>query len=291
MLTYVFTYLIWYFLQVFTAGRTERRSFRTTIYRLFLLSAGCPQKLPSTNAERILLSSILLANVTLVGIFSGILYNSFAHDMYYPDIESLRDLDASELPIFLTSVSLGDLFDNYDDGIDLISSKLMQNLRKKMQFGVNAVRNTAHYQNISAFVRKSYFPIINEELIDANGGPLLHLIKECPGKFYVAYLLPKNSILNEKVNTLIIQLNQAGLPLLWNQHIVHAFIIQKKLLAKKKLTQNVKDKDGFVSFNLSDMQSSFYMLLIGLFISTIVFLHEKRWLKTIAAHRKIKLQI
>lgn len=157
--------------------RKGQKSFRATIYRSLLLNAGCPQKLPNTNAERILLSGILLANVTLVGIFSGILYNSFAHDMYYPDIDSLRDLDASELPISLTSASLADLFD--DDNIH--STSLMQSLRKKMQFGINAVSIAAHYRNVSAFARESYFPIITEELIDVDGGPLLHLVEECPG--------------------------------------------------------------------------------------------------------------
>lgn len=104
------------------------------------------------------------------------------------------------------------------------------------------------------------------------------------GKFYLSYLMPKNSILKEKINTLIGQLNQAGLPSLWSQHMVHAFIVQKRLLTKEKLTQNKKEMNGFVPFNLSDVQSSFYMLLIGLSISTIVFFHEKGWLKTPLLH-------
>lgn len=104
------------------------------------------------------------------------------------------------------------------------------------------------------------------------------------GKFYLSYLLPKNSIFNEKINTLISHLNQAGLPSLWSQHIVHAFIVQKRLLTKEKLARNGKEMDGFVPFNLSDVQSSFYMLLIGLSISTIVFFHEKGWLNALLFH-------
>ncbi|KAL6259301.1 hypothetical protein P5V15_009219 [Pogonomyrmex californicus] len=280
MLTHVFTYLTWYFLQVFTPKRTGRISFRTTIYRSFLLNAGCPQKLPNTSAERILLSGILLANVTLVGIFGGILYNSFAHDMYYPDIHNLHDLDVSGLPILLTSISLTDLF-GCNNNVD--STPLMENLRKKLQYGPHAVSIAAHHRNVSALARERYFPIINEELFDVDG-PLLHLVEECPGKFYLSYLLPKNSILNEKINALINQLNQAGLPSLWNQHIIHAFIVQKRLLTKEKLARDGKEIDGFVPFNLSDMQSSFYMLLIGLLISTIVFFHEKGWLKVSLLH-------
>ncbi|XP_018374119.1 PREDICTED: uncharacterized protein LOC108768249 isoform X1 [Trachymyrmex cornetzi] len=278
MLTHIFTYLIWYFLQVFTPKR--KRSLRATIYRSFLLNAGCPQKLPNTNAERILLSGVFLVNVTLVGIFNGILYNSFAYDMYYPDIDSLHDLDVSGLPISYSSVSLVDLFDDDND----VKLTTMQNLRKKLQSNENGVISTAHYRNTSAFARERYFPVISEELADADGGPLLHLIKECPGKFYLSYLLPKNSIFNEKVNTLIDHLNQAGLPSLWYQCIVNAFDIRKKLLSKEILVRKKKKTGSFVPFNLADMQSSFYILLIGLLISTIVFFHEKGWLKVLLLH-------
>ncbi|EZA50867.1 hypothetical protein DMN91_011411 [Ooceraea biroi] len=289
MLSHILTYLMWYFLQVFAlersicevdkyvmfAFRTERTSFLTMVYRSFLLNAGCPQKLPNTNAERILLTGILLANVTLVGIFSGILYNSFAHDMYYPDIDSLRDLDASELPILLSSFSLTDLFDSSD----LKSTACMQNLRKKLRYGLNAVYNAAYSRNVSGFIRELHYPIIRDELIDADGGRLLHLVKECPGEYYLSYLLPKNSILHERINTLIGRLNQAGLPSFWNRRIIQAFVTQKRLNKQNELVQNEKETNGFVPFNLSDVQSSFYMLLIGLLISTIVFLHEKGWLK------------
>lgn len=239
--------------------------------------------------------------------------------MYYPDIDSLHDLDASGLPIFSASASLADLFDDDDDGDNnddndnVDSTSLMRSLRKKMQLtsDINAISSAAHYRNVSTFARKSHFPIIIEELIDADGGPLLHLVEECPGmknitntririlitctlvnitcvyilgKFYLSYLLPKNSILNERINALISQLNQAGLPSFWSQHIIHAFIVQKRSLTKEKLARNGKKTDGFVPFNLSDVQSSFYMLLIGLSISTIVFFHEKGWLKTPLLH-------
>lgn len=100
--------------------------------------------------------------------------------MYYPDIENLHDLDASGLPITWSSGSLTDLFDDNDND-DIDSTSLMQSLRRKLQFGVNAVNTAARYRNVSAFARKSYFPIVTEELIDADGGPLLHLVEECPG--------------------------------------------------------------------------------------------------------------
>ncbi|XP_067208039.1 uncharacterized protein [Linepithema humile] len=277
-LTYIVMCVMWCFLQTFTPGRKERVGFRATVYRSFLLNAGCPQKLPDTNAERILLSGIFLANVTLVGIFSGILYNSFAHDMYYPDIDSLQDLDASRLPLLLTSISLTDIFGS---GNESDTTPVMKSLRKKLEYGENSVKKIAAYRNVSGFIRKNHQPIFNEEFIDEDGSPLLHLVQECPGAFYLSYLLPINSILRERLNTLIGRLNQAGLPMLWENHVTAELIASKRLLAKKKLTHH---ENGFVPFNLSDVQSSFYMLLMGLSVAIIAFFHERGWLKTALLH-------
>ncbi|XP_029680584.1 uncharacterized protein LOC115246109 isoform X2 [Formica exsecta] len=276
ILVQVFVYITWYFLQTFIPTKMKKVSLWTTIYRLILLNAGCPQKLPNTNAERILLSGILLANITMTGLFSGILYNSFAHDMYYPDIENLRDLDASGLVISLASIALTDLFD--DDN----NSTIMRNLRGKLRYGENAVAidDAAYYRNGSGFIKENNFPGLNAKYIDVDGGPLLHLVKECPGAFFLSYLLPKHSILQQGINAWIGRLNQGGLTLLWSKQDIESYTSQQKALTKrKKLTENEKEMSDFVPFSLSDVQSSFYMLLIGLLVSAIVFLHEKGWLK------------
>ncbi|XP_050450325.1 uncharacterized protein LOC126850903 isoform X2 [Cataglyphis hispanica] len=271
ILTQIFVYLMWYFLQIFIPRRTGKINVWKMIYRLILLDVGCPQKLPNTNAERILLSGILLANITMTGFFSGILYNSFAHDMYYPDINTLRELDASGLVIALASISLTDLFD--DDN----SSTVMRNLRSKLRYGENAVVNAAYYRNGSGFAKENYFPAFSAQFVDVDGGPLLHLVKECPGAFFLSYLLPKNSILQEGINEWISRLNQGGLTLLWSKQNIES--IKKELTKRTTLTTNEKQMSDFVPFNLSDVQSSFYMLLTGQLISAIIFFHEKGWLK------------
>lgn len=95
--------------------------------------------------------------------------------MYYPDIENLRDFDSSGLPISLSAIGLSDLFD--DDN----SSTLMRNLQSKLRFGGNSGLYAAHYRNSSGLCKERYFPDLDAEYVDEEGGPLLHLIEECPG--------------------------------------------------------------------------------------------------------------
>ncbi|XP_025157933.1 uncharacterized protein LOC105182887 isoform X2 [Harpegnathos saltator] len=273
MLSHILTYVTWHMLQVFNPRRTGRVNFLTTVYRSFLFNCGCPQKLPCTNAERILLSGIFLGNITIVGFFNGILYKSFAHDMYYRDIDSMEDLDASGLPILFTSFAMSDFFGPKND---TDTTPLIQSLRRKLRHGYNVVKNAAYYRNVTGLVRKHHFPILNEELVDTGGAPLLHLIKECPGTYYLSYLLPRDSILRDRVNALIARLNQAGLPTLWTSRTIRRIIAKRKLVVKR---QSESEAKGFVAFSLSDLQTSFFTLLVGLSLSMVVFCHERGWLK------------
>lgn len=103
----------------------------------------------------------------------------------------------------------------------------------------------------------------------------IHILYIHLGTYYLSYLLPRNSILRERINTLIGRLNQAGLPKLWNQHTIQQLILRKRLLTKQNENKKMIKKDDFVAFKLSDVQTSFYMLLIGLSLSTIIFFHER----------------
>jgi len=73
-------------------------------------------------------------------------------------------------------------------------------------------------------------------------------------------------------------MNEAGLTMLWKKQTIQTLVLQEKAEQKEKKAE--KKTIDFVPFNLSDVQSSFYILLIGLSVSAIVFLHEKGWLKS-----------
>lgn len=98
--------------------------------------------------------------------------------MYYNDIDLLKDLDDSGLPISFISFSLTDLFGNNNDNN---TTSIMQNLRKKLQYADNGLKKAACYRNVSGLIREHHFPIIMEELTGEDGAELLHLVKECPG--------------------------------------------------------------------------------------------------------------
>lgn len=78
---------------------------------------------------------------------------------------------------------------------------------------------------------------------------------------------------------MISRLNEAGLPTLWNGRTIQRIIVEKKLRAREQRARKESDNGGFVAFSLSDVQTSFYMLLTGLSLATLVFFRERGWLR------------
>lgn len=59
--------------------------------------------LPIRTIERLLMTACLLANLIIMGTFQGSLTTSFTTVTYYKDIDTLAELDATGLPIYVGS--------------------------------------------------------------------------------------------------------------------------------------------------------------------------------------------
>ncbi|XP_035731999.1 uncharacterized protein LOC118445986 isoform X3 [Vespa mandarinia] len=230
--------------------------------------------------ERILLSTLSITNITMAGLFGGLLYKSFSNDMYYKDIDLLTELDASELPIVFIKYNLNDVFDD-----ESATSLVLNNLRRKLKHGVQAVRDVTYFRNASGLIRKKHYYLLKNSIVNDDLSPKLHLVKECPRNYYLAYPIPRNSYLLEKFNLLIGRLNQGGLLTLWSNRTIMNLINRRRGTPKRQAHAG----DKFVPFNLEDMQTSFYLLIIGLLISSIVFCDEKGWLRRHVKKRRKKI--
>ncbi|KAG7203008.1 hypothetical protein KM043_010136 [Ampulex compressa] len=271
-LSQIVFFFAWCYIQLLRSRRPKEIDIWDVIYQGFLITTGYPQKLPTSTSERILLAGILMAAVTITGTFNGILYKSFAQDMYYDDIDTLSDLDKTGLPIQYTSYSMNDLFGPRNDSS---ASPLIRSLRSKLGYGYKSIKHAAYYRNVTGLIRKHNFPLVRKKLVDTDGSHLLHLAEECPSSYYLSYVLPKNSILRERINVIIGRLNQAGITQLWTIRTLQHFASVMRINIEKERFEGQE----FVAFKLTDLQTSFCTLGFGWLLSTIVFFHEKGWLK------------
>ncbi|KOC64815.1 hypothetical protein WH47_00318 [Habropoda laboriosa] len=242
---------------------------QTTAFHVFFVCTGYPVTLPLTTSKRCLLLGILFSSITIVGIFNGILYKSFAKDMFYKDINNLAELDASGLPVGFLSYSTVDIFGTRNEPN---LSRVSKSLQTKLIHLQRPIEMVAFHRNISGLLREQYFSLMHESLIDATGTHMLHLVTECPARFYLACLIPSNSFLRERLNIVIGRLNQAGLPTLWQKTTIQEKALKMKLNIQK---DRKHEKQIFVAFQLCDLQICLFILATGLFSSTVVFFHEK----------------
>lgn len=93
---------------------------------MWIVMLAAPSTLmPYRTIERFLLCGCLVSNVIIAGTFQGSLMQSFSTTSYYKDINTLVDLDNSNLIIGTTSESITHIFD-YDN------STLISTLRSKI---------------------------------------------------------------------------------------------------------------------------------------------------------------
>ncbi|CAK9822528.1 hypothetical protein ANTRET_LOCUS1049 [Anthophora retusa] len=266
LVSYIMVYLTRYYARIFSP-RVSKNAKQTT-FHVFSISQS------STISEKCLLLSIFLSGITLVGIFNGILYKSITTDMFYNDINSLAELDASDLPVGFVSYSTMNVFGTKDEA-DL--SPVWKRLQTKMIHVSEVMKTVAFHRNISGLLRDQYFTSIYESLIDATGTHMLHRVTECPARFYLACLLPSNSFLRERINIVIDRLNEGGLLTLWRKRTILDHATRMKINIRKERKQQMQKT--FVPFQLRDVQICFLILGTGLFSSTVVFFHEKGWLR------------
>lgn len=103
--------------------------------------------LPNRIIERFLLCGCLAANIIIVGIFQGSLIQSFSTISYYKDMDTLVDVDNSNLQIGTSSESNKFLF-GFDD-----NSTLMSSLRSKVIRLKGAIKRSANHRDVCSVER------------------------------------------------------------------------------------------------------------------------------------------
>lgn len=120
---------------------------------------------------------------------------------------------------------------------------------------------------------------------------MLHVVKECPQTYFLTYIVRKGWPLLPRFNTIIRRLSEGGAAdisfscanksqrlissftgflQLWYDQVENAFVMHS--LYSQPIQPS---KLGKQAFSLTDMQTAFYILIIGYLIALTVFVAEK----------------
>ncbi|GFG28556.1 hypothetical protein Cfor_10698 [Coptotermes formosanus] len=253
----------------------------TEMFRPFVASSF--PRIPSAISQRIFLISCLLFGLVLTSAMQSMLVTAMTKPYYYPDINTLEELDASGLSIYTGSPSLIDTF-----GSDQINSTVtsfdinptMDRLSRRVKVAasrINLWRLVSTERNIAILVRKTDYAdgAVLDKYRASDGSLLLHALRECPRHYFLGYLMPRGSPYLPYINKGIARLVEAGIVEHWKHITPPSADMYDGRHDPTNLTEIPEINNGNPKvFSLKDLQLAFYILAVGLSGSVIIFLLE-----------------
>jgi hypothetical protein len=204
-----------------------------------------------------------LLGIIITNAFQGSLTSYIAVPKYLPEINTLKQLDKSELGIFVSPA-----VESYLtlDKNDKIMANLWRKFKPKRNHSLTA--NCLPLKLGMAELLNDYSAryYLRSKRYIKDGYPLLHRVKENVLSIYSVYGVPRHSPFLPRFNVIISRLVEAGLQMKWNSDSLHQALLNGSIVAVSSFqTANP------VPLSLTHLQTAFYLLIAGLFCSAVVF--------------------
>ncbi|XP_033606062.1 uncharacterized protein LOC111875685 [Cryptotermes secundus] len=234
------------------------------ILKMFLTIPIAGTKQLTSFSERIFVSSCLLVGVLIVTAIQVTLVTEISSPNYYPDINTLEQLEESGLPISTSYQNLVDIF-NYSD------SPIMTSLAKKVRLESNNYgikERIAHKMDYAAVTTLSNAQHFLKRYTGPSDNPLLHAVRETPRGYFLSYVVPKHSPYVRHLNYVISVLIESGLVKKWNADQFW----EHRLAVGHNHTRAEKSK--LYAYSMNDLQTAFFVLASGLSCGVVAFIVE-----------------
>ncbi|KDR23415.1 hypothetical protein L798_05386 [Zootermopsis nevadensis] len=232
-------------------------------FQVFLLIGI--QNSPKVTSERCFYASCLIFCLVVMNAFQGLLVTNITYPTYEADINTLVELDHSNLPIWSRSPENKDVFKD-------IGTPVMERLLQKFSvFNGTAGELLNHVANLTdaaVIVRETSSTYTESIYVAQDGTQLIHTVEECPAYYHLAYIFPRGSPYLPLINIFILRMNEAGLTFKWHQDGTDV----KSLLSYRK--KKYRSQEPLKVFSLTDLQLAFYIFVAGLIFSILVFVLE-----------------
>ncbi|XP_058811293.1 uncharacterized protein LOC131676188 [Topomyia yanbarensis] len=245
-----------------------RRMLQICVDTYMLLVSAPYRRFSRSGTERLLLFGIVMVSLIFVSVFQSRLSSIFVNPVYYKDINSLLQLDQSGLTIPVKYKGF------MDDVFPANYSTMMQSLRNKLIFqptNQSVLAQVAKLGTIATVTRKATLSLDNAIFLSTKQ---LYMIPECPRMYNLAYVIARHSVLLEQVNGILLRMLNGGLINHWINQMNY-----NVTLHHGDQIRSSQDSD-FKILTVVDLQFPFYLLGLGLAISTLVFAGEQIYFRS-----------
>lgn len=226
-------------------------------------------KMPHTHPERILIAFSLMLSVIILNVVFGQMFYLIKSEPQLPNMESLEELQDSDLPIFT-------VYSNFLHALDGLKNTSLSKLPKRFNYkklgsttlGINSKNISDKYAILT-----STGPLQMENYLQGpDNFEHIHILKETIMYFSIAYLMPIGSIYFNQFNMFAIKLVSHGFFDKW----LNEYLLYRKEEGNLSIDQRNKSRVMVESdsLDLEDLKFPFVIILIGLVLSFIVFLAE-----------------
>ncbi|XP_028900401.2 glutamate receptor [Zeugodacus cucurbitae] len=220
---------------------------------------------PPFISERIFIASLCLVSVIFGALFESSLATVYIRPLHYKDINTMKELDEANIMIYIKHGAMrDDLFYGH-------SSQIYQNLEKKLLLIAELEERLIHTMSrggkFASVTRASSLELDDIHYFITKK---IHKIPECPKSYHIAFVLPSNSPLEKSFNILLLKFVQAGLI----DHWIADMMYNAKIKTRNFVGFLDETGDKWKVLTLNDLQLSFYTVICGSVLATIVLLLE-----------------
>ncbi|CAI6345881.1 unnamed protein product [Macrosiphum euphorbiae] len=239
-----------------SGGRKISDPFMTSL-QVVLGMGVC--SLPKHVAGRIFFVSCSVACFVMVILFQASMVTKLSTETSHKEIDTLEELDKSgmeirtslryvrdALAIYSTTKSLANKIDLEKDRQGYIESKFVF---------------IARIMNLSLSKYSNFIGHFGQQ------GVALHIVRECPLKYYLTYAIAINFPFLDELNDLLTRFQEAGITYKWKTDIQKLEMVYYEPL-------NSNSSKGLKAYSLNDLWFAFVFLFVGYILSLIALMLE-----------------
>lgn len=221
----------------------------------------------------------LIYSFFITNAFTATIISTLIKPNYIENINNIEDLSKSNLTILYPKVIAKNLKNGFDDATWSSIGDNLKEVESWEKFIEILQTNKTKYAYVLANYHCVY--MVNSNIDEKTGESIFHMVPECLASHPKVYLFQRGSMYLGYINELLGQFHEMGMFRKWIAESNFWSMIKGMRIRDKAINYS----EVKVVITMEYLQTPFYMLCVGLFLSAIVFWLEKVWYKFVDQRR------